>query len=140
MAGHLPARTVPAVLISRIGWFTAVTAVTAVATLAASQLLYATGGHSSYAQSLYESAMAAITGTSTFSRIIQVLLAIYSVAVKMAPRPEARNPGVTHSTGQMCFRCPRQVGMDFVRVTGASRMTQRHHGCITRGCRGRWGT
>ena len=68
---------------SRIGWFTAVTAVVI---LASSQLLYATGEHDSYAESLFQSAMAAvtgngITGTSTFSRIIQILLAIYSVAV-----------------------------------------------------------
>lgn len=76
-------RSTGRLLTSRIGWLTAVTAVVI---LAASQLLYATGEHSSYAQSLYESAMAAITGngitsTSVFSRMLQVLLAIYSVAV-----------------------------------------------------------
>ncbi len=52
----------------------------------ASQLLYATGTHETYADSLFESAMATITGsgltpTSAFSRILQVLLAVYSVAV-----------------------------------------------------------
>lgn len=55
-------------LTSRIGWFTAVTAVVI---LASSQLLYATGEHVSYAEALFQSAMAAvtgngITGTSTF--------------------------------------------------------------------------
>ena len=82
-AGIRGSRSAGRLLTSRIGWLSAVTAVVI---LASSQLLYVTGEHSSYAQSLYESAMAAITGdgitgTSTFSRIIQVLLAIYSVAV-----------------------------------------------------------
>ncbi len=82
-AGVRGSRSAGKLLTSRIGWLTAVTAVVI---LASSQLLYATGEHSSYAQALYESAMAAITGSgitgsSVFSRIIQVLLAIYSVAV-----------------------------------------------------------
>lgn len=82
-AGVRGSRSAGRLLTSRIGWLTAITAVVILAT---SQLLYATGEHSSYAQSLYESAMAAITGdgitgTSTLSRILQVLLAIYSVAV-----------------------------------------------------------
>lgn len=82
-AGVRGSRSAGRLLTSRIGWLTAVTAVVI---LASSQLLYATGEHSSYAESLYESAMAAITGsgisgTSAFSRIIQVFLAIYSVAV-----------------------------------------------------------
>lgn len=82
-AGVRGSRSAGRLLSSRIGWLSAVTAVVI---LASSQLLYATGEHSSYSQALYESAMAAITGsgitgTSTFSRIIQVLLAIYSVAV-----------------------------------------------------------
>lgn len=76
-------RSAGRLLTSRIGWLIAVTAVVI---LASSQLLYTTGEHTSYAQALHESAMAAITGdgitgTSTFSRILQVLLAIYSVAV-----------------------------------------------------------
>ncbi len=82
-AGVRGSRSAGKLLTSRIGWLTAVTAVVI---LASSQLLYATGEPASYAQSLYESAMAAITGSgitgsSVFSRIIQVLLAIYSVAV-----------------------------------------------------------
>jgi voltage-gated potassium channel len=82
-AGVRGSRSAGRLLTSRIGWLTAVTAVVI---LASSQLLYATGEHNSYADSLYESAMAAITGngitgTSIFSRVIQVLLAIYSVAV-----------------------------------------------------------
>ncbi len=82
-AGVRGSRSAGRLLTSRIGWLTAVTAVVI---LASSQLLYATGEHDSYAESLYESAMAAITGSgitgdSIFSRIIQVLLAIYSVAV-----------------------------------------------------------
>lgn len=82
-AGVRGSRSAGRLLTSRIGWLTAVTAVVI---LASSQLLYVTGEHDSYAESLFESAMAAITGsgitgTSIFSRIIQVLLAIYSVAV-----------------------------------------------------------
>lgn len=82
-AGVRGSRSAGRLLTSRIGWLTAVTAVVI---LASSQLLYATGEHDSYAESLFESAMAAITGsgitgTSIFSRVIQVLLAIYSVAV-----------------------------------------------------------
>lgn len=82
-AGVRGSRSAGKLLTSRIGWLTAVTAVVI---LASSQLLYATGEHESYAEALYESAMAAITGSgitgsSVFSRIIQVLLAIYSVAV-----------------------------------------------------------
>ena len=82
-AGVRGSRSAGRLLTSRIGWLSAVTAVVI---LASSQLLYATGEHNSYADSLFESAMAAITGTgitgtNIFSRIIQVLLAIYSVAV-----------------------------------------------------------
>ncbi|WP_066288358.1 hypothetical protein [Arthrobacter sp. B6] len=82
-AGIRGSRSAGRLLTSRIGWLTAVTAVVI---LASSQLLYATGEHDSYADSLFESAMAAITGsgitgTSILSRIIQVLLATYSVAV-----------------------------------------------------------
>lgn len=82
-AGVRGSRSARKLMTSRIGWLSAVTAVVI---LASSQLLYATGEHDSYSESLFESAMAAvtgngITGTSTFSRIIQVLLAIYSVAV-----------------------------------------------------------
>jgi voltage-gated potassium channel len=82
-AGVRGSRSAARLLTSRIAWLTAVTAVVVLAT---SQLLYATGEHTSYADSLFESAMAAITGsgitsTGSFSRVIQVLLAIYSVAV-----------------------------------------------------------
>lgn len=82
-AGVRGSRSAGKLLTSRIGWLTAVTAVVI---LASSQLLYATGEHTSYAEALYESAMAAITGsgitgTSIFARMVQVLLAIYSVAV-----------------------------------------------------------
>lgn len=68
---------------NRIGWLAAVTVVVV---LASSQLLYATGEHDSYSLLLFESAMAAITGdgitsTSPLARIIQVFLAVYSVAV-----------------------------------------------------------
>lgn len=82
-AGVRGSRSAGRRLTNRIGWLTAVTAVVV---LASSQLLYATEEQSSYTDILFETAMAAIngtgiTGTSVFSRIIQVILAIYSVAV-----------------------------------------------------------
>lgn len=82
-AGVRGSRSAGRLLSSRIGWLTAVTAVVI---LASSQLLYTTGEHAFYAEALFESAMAAITGsgitgTSILSRVIQVLLAVYSVAV-----------------------------------------------------------
>lgn len=82
-AGVRGSRSAGRLLSSRIGWLAAVTAVVI---LASSQLLYATGTHDSYADSLFEAAMATITGsgltpTTPFARILQVLLAVYSVAV-----------------------------------------------------------
>ncbi len=82
-AGVRGSRSAGRLLSSRIGWLIAVTAVVI---LASSQLLYATGSHEQYADALFEAAMATITGqgltpTDPFSRILQVLLAVYSVAV-----------------------------------------------------------
>ncbi len=82
-AGVRGSRSAGRLLSSRIGWLAAVTAVVI---LASSQLLYATETHSSYADALFEAAMATITGTgltptTAFARILQVLLAVYSVAV-----------------------------------------------------------
>ncbi len=82
-AGVRGSRSAGRLLSSRIGWLVAVTAVVI---LASSQLLYATGTHDSYADSLFEASMATITGsgltpTTPFARILQVLLAVYSVAV-----------------------------------------------------------
>lgn len=82
-AGVRGSRSAGRLLSSRIGWLAAVTAVVI---LASSQLLYATGTHVSYADALFESAMATITGTgltptTPFARVLQVLLAVYSVAV-----------------------------------------------------------
>ncbi|WP_159616403.1 hypothetical protein [Arthrobacter zhaoguopingii] len=82
-AGIRGSRSAGRLLSSRIGWLAAVTAVVI---LAASQLLYATGSHTSYTEALFEAAMATITGsgltpTDPFARILQVLLAVYSVAV-----------------------------------------------------------
>lgn len=82
-AGIRGSRSAGRLLSSRIAWLAAVTAVVI---LAVSQLLYATGTHSDYSDALFETAMATITGTgiipqSGFARAIQVLLAVYSVAV-----------------------------------------------------------
>ncbi|RJT96642.1 hypothetical protein D6T65_15435 [Arthrobacter frigidicola] len=82
-AGVRGSRSAGRLLSSRIGWLAAVTAVVI---LASSQLLYVTDTHESYSDALFESAMATITGsgltpTTPFARILQVILAIYSVAV-----------------------------------------------------------
>lgn len=82
-AGIRGSRSAGRLLSSRIGWMAAVTAVVILAT---SQLLYATGTHPEYGDALYEAAMATITGSgitqeSGFARIVQVILAIYSIGV-----------------------------------------------------------
>lgn len=82
-AGVRGSRSAGRLLSSRIG---VLTAVTAVVILASSQLLYATGSHLKYSDALFETAMATITGygltpENPFSKIMQVVLAVYSVAV-----------------------------------------------------------
>lgn len=81
-AGVRGSRSAGTLLSSRIGWLVAVTAVVI---LASSQLLYAMGA-GSYADSLFEAAMAAITGngitaTGALARFLQIVLAVYSVVV-----------------------------------------------------------
>jgi voltage-gated potassium channel len=82
-AGVRGSRSSARLLSSRIGWLAALTAVVV---LAASQLLYAFGAQDSYADALYEAALATVTGDGIttddpFSRILHVLLSVYSVAV-----------------------------------------------------------
>lgn len=82
-AGVRGSRSAGRLLTGRIGWLGAVTAVVI---LAASQLLYAMGSHTDYTTALFEAAMATITGsgistTDAFSKFLQVILAVYSVAV-----------------------------------------------------------
>lgn len=76
-------RSAGRLLSSRIGWLAAVTGVVV---LAASQLLYVAGAHDSYAAALHDAALATVTGQSLsagtgFARVLEVVLAIYSVAV-----------------------------------------------------------
>ena len=84
VSGSLRAgRTAAGALTGRIGW---VLGVTAVVVLAASQVLFEFGGYDSYADALFETAMAAVTGEalsadSALGRIFSVALALYSVAV-----------------------------------------------------------
>lgn len=59
---------------------------TVVVILAASQLLYAVESHTDYGSALHEAALATITGsgvttTDSFAKVLQVVLAVYSVAV-----------------------------------------------------------
>ena len=82
-AGIRGSRSAGRLLSSRIGWMVAVTAVVILAT---SQLFYATGTHSNYGEALFESAMATITGSGItpetgFARVMQVVLAVYSIGV-----------------------------------------------------------
>jgi voltage-gated potassium channel len=82
-AGIRGSRSAGRLLSSRIGWMAAVTAVVILAT---SQLLYATGEHAEYGDALFETAMATITGSgitpqTAFARVVQVVLAVYSIGV-----------------------------------------------------------
>ena len=70
-------------LSSRIGWLAAVTAVVI---LASSQLLYAFEIQTDYSTALYETALATVTGSGfttddAFSKVLHLVLAVYSVAV-----------------------------------------------------------
>lgn len=76
-------RSTGRLLTGRIAWLAAVTAVLV---LAASQLLYVLGAYDSYATALHETALATVTGeplsaTGTVVRVLEVALAVYSVAV-----------------------------------------------------------
>lgn len=82
-AGVRSTRSTGRLLSSRIGWLLAVTIVVI---LTSSQLLYVAGAYDSYTDAIFEAAMTTITGagmtsTNTFSRILQILLAAYSMAI-----------------------------------------------------------
>ena len=76
-------RSAGRLLSSRIGWLAAVTAVVV---LAASQLLYVVGAYDEYGPALHEAALATVTGQPLTAahgsaRLLEVVLAVYSVAV-----------------------------------------------------------
>ncbi|GER23971.1 hypothetical protein NCCP1664_24660 [Zafaria cholistanensis] len=82
-AGVRGSRSAGRLLSNRIGWLAATTAVVI---LTSSQLLYAAGSHTDYTAALHEAAMATITGSGitsqdAFSKVLQIVLAVYSVAV-----------------------------------------------------------
>jgi voltage-gated potassium channel len=82
-AGVRGSRSAGRLLSSRIGWLACVTVVVI---LASGQLLFAMESHSDFTTALYEAAMATVTGEGItpddpFARIVQLLLAIYSVGV-----------------------------------------------------------
>ena len=82
-AGVRGSRSAGKLLGSRIGWLAALTCIVI---LAASQLLYVLEAHDDYGTALFEAAMATITGSGIspqdpWSRLLQVALALYSVAV-----------------------------------------------------------
>ena len=82
-AGVRGPRSAGRLLSNRIGLLSAVTAIVILVT---SQLLYLTETYDSYADALCESALIAISGTplsadTGFSRLLEVVLSIYSVAV-----------------------------------------------------------
>ena len=76
-------RSAGRLLTGRIGWLTALTGVVV---LGASQLLYVLDAYDSYGPALHEAALATITGepltaSGGFPRFLEVVLAVYSVAV-----------------------------------------------------------
>ena len=82
-AGIRGSRSAGRLLSSRIA---VLSAVTAIVILVSSQLLFITGAYDSYIDALYEAALVSISGTpltpdTGFSRLLEVLLSIYSVAV-----------------------------------------------------------
>lgn len=82
-AGVRGSRSAGRLLSNRIGLLSAVTAIVI---LVASQLLFLTEVYDSYADALYEAALLAISGTplsvdTGFTRLIEVVLSIYAVAV-----------------------------------------------------------
>ena len=119
-AGVRGSRSAKRLLSSRLGWLGAITAVVI---LAASQMLFAAGSHSDYSTALYEAALATITGNGIstldpFSRILQVILAIYSVVVFatlagslgayfLRDNPQAAAPGPPNRNNE-----PRSGGLE----------------------------
>ena len=76
-------RSAGRLLSGRVGWLGAVTGVVI---LASSQLLYVLGAYDSYAPALHGAALATVTGQplatdSGLARVVEVVLAVYSVAV-----------------------------------------------------------
>ena len=82
-AGIRGSRSAGRLLSSRIG---VLSAVTAIVILVSSQLLFITGAYDDYVDALYEAARVSIIGTGLtaqtgFSRLLEVVLSIYSVVV-----------------------------------------------------------
>lgn len=82
-AGVRGSRSAGRLLSSRIGWLASVTLVVV---LASSQLLYAMESHTDFTTALHETAMATVTGSGItaddpFAKVMQLVLAVYSVAV-----------------------------------------------------------
>ncbi|WP_208004368.1 hypothetical protein [Labedella populi] len=82
-AGVRGSRSAGRLLSTRIGWLAAMTVVVV---LVASQLLYAFESQSDYPKALHQAALATITGAGIttddgLSRVLQVVLAVYSVGV-----------------------------------------------------------
>ncbi|WP_369137483.1 hypothetical protein [Modestobacter versicolor] len=76
-------RSAGRLLSGRIGWLAALTGVVV---LASSQLLYVGGAYAEYAPALHETALATVTGQPLsaeggLARLLEVVLAVYSVAV-----------------------------------------------------------
>lgn len=70
-------------LAGRVGWLAAVTSIVV---LAASQLLFQFGGYENYGEALHAAALGAVSGEplgreEAFSKVMEVLLALYSVGV-----------------------------------------------------------
>ncbi len=86
-------RSARQVLSSRVGWLAAVTSI---AVLGTSQLLYGFSGYATYGEALHATALAAVTGEplgrqDAFSQVAEILLAVFCVAVFATPQ-EASAP------------------------------------------------
>ncbi|WP_208325855.1 hypothetical protein [Amycolatopsis arida] len=76
-------RSAGRLLSSRLAWLASLSAIVA---LAASQLLYSTGGYPSYAEALHDASLATVVGEPLtapggLARVVEVVLAAYSVVV-----------------------------------------------------------
>lgn len=94
-------RSAQQVLGGRVGWLAVVSAITV---FGSSQLLYQFGDYRTYADALHAAALAAITGEplgrpDSFSRILEVVLAVFSVVV-FATLAGTLGAYFLHSVGQ----------------------------------------
>jgi voltage-gated potassium channel len=110
-AGVRGSRSAGKLLSSRIGWLAAVTGVVV---LVSSQLLYVLGHYAGYGPALSDAAMSTVTGRELgaqggFPRVLEVVLALYSVAVFATL---AGSVGAYFLRGETAAEAPHYAGPD----------------------------